>query len=107
MSGAERLEILRDLLGDAHRALDLEFGFELWDGSVVPQDLPASALRIVIGRENVVAALLRRPKLDTVIKHGGEPVRVFVAPQGGQPQPRRHALPCARHRPALQNRSAR
>ena len=67
MSGAERLEILRDLLGDAHRALDLEFGFELWDGSVVPQDLPASAMRIVIGRENVVAALLRRPKLDTVI----------------------------------------
>jgi cyclopropane-fatty-acyl-phospholipid synthase len=67
VSGAERLEILRDLLGDAHRALDLEFGFELWDGSVVPHDLPASALRIVIGRENVVAALLRRPKLDTVI----------------------------------------
>jgi cyclopropane-fatty-acyl-phospholipid synthase len=67
VSGAERLEILRDLLGDAHRALDLGFGFELWDGSVVPDDLPPSAMRIVIGRENVVAALLRRPKLDTAI----------------------------------------
>jgi cyclopropane-fatty-acyl-phospholipid synthase len=67
VSGAERLEILRDLLSDAHRALDLGFGFELWDGSVVPHDLPGSAMRIVIGRESVVAALLRRPKLDTVI----------------------------------------
>ena len=67
MSGAERLEILRDLLGDAHRALDLQFGFELWDGSTVPADLPASAMRLAVLSENVVAGLLRRPKLDTLI----------------------------------------
>jgi cyclopropane-fatty-acyl-phospholipid synthase len=67
VSGAARLEIFRDLLGDAHRALELGFGFELWDGSTVPRDLPPDAMRIVIGAENVVAGLLRRPKLDTVI----------------------------------------
>jgi len=67
LSGAERLEIFRDLLGDAHRALNLQFGFELWDGSTIPTDLPSYAMRLVIKRENVVASLLRRPRLDTVI----------------------------------------
>jgi len=67
LSGAERLAIFRDLLSDVHRALDLQFGFELWDGSTIPADLPSYAMRLVIRRENVVASLLRRPKLDTVI----------------------------------------
>jgi cyclopropane-fatty-acyl-phospholipid synthase len=67
MSGAERLKIFRDLLEDAHKALDLQFGFELWDGSTVPADLPSYAMRLVIRRENVVASLLRRPSLDTVL----------------------------------------
>ncbi|WP_230530494.1 class I SAM-dependent methyltransferase [Microvirga roseola] len=67
MSKAARLEILRDLLSEAHRALDLSFGFELWDGSTIPADLPSYAMRLVIRRENVAAALLRRPTLDTVI----------------------------------------
>lgn len=67
MTGAERLTIFRDLLKDAHRALDLQFGFELWDGSTVPADLPSYAMRLVIRRENVVASLLRRPNLDTAL----------------------------------------
>jgi cyclopropane-fatty-acyl-phospholipid synthase len=67
MSEAKRLGAVRGLLGDVHRALDLQFGFELWDGSTVPADLPASAMRLVIGRESVLAALLRRPRLDTVV----------------------------------------
>jgi cyclopropane-fatty-acyl-phospholipid synthase len=67
MSGAQRLELARDLLQEAHRALNLQFGFELWDGSTVPADLPSYALRLVIAKENVVAALLRRPRLDTLI----------------------------------------
>jgi cyclopropane-fatty-acyl-phospholipid synthase len=67
MSEAKRLEAVRGLLGDVHRALDLQFGFELWDGSTVPADLQASAMRLVIARESVLAALLRRPRLDTVI----------------------------------------
>ena len=67
MSGAARLEIFRDLLDDAHRALDLQFGFELWDGTTVPRDLPSYAMRLVIKRESVIASLLRRPTLDTAV----------------------------------------
>lgn len=68
MTGATtRLEMFRDLLADAHRALDLTFGFELWDGSTVPRDLPPHAMRLVIAKESVVASLLRRPSLNTVI----------------------------------------
>jgi cyclopropane-fatty-acyl-phospholipid synthase len=67
LSGAARLEIFRDLLDDAHRALDLQFGFELWDGSTVPRDLPSYAMRLVIRQESVIASLLRRPTLDTAV----------------------------------------
>jgi len=67
VSGAARLDIFRDLLDDAHRALDLQFGFELWDGTTVPRDLPSYAMRLVIKQENVVASLLRRPRLDTAV----------------------------------------
>ena len=70
MAGAgetARLGMFRDLLSDAHRALDLQFGFELWDGSTIPADLPSYAMRLVIRRESVIAALLRRPNLDTAL----------------------------------------
>ncbi len=67
MSGAARLELFRELLTDAHRALGLQFGFELWDGSTIPADLPSYAMRLVIRRESVIAALLRRPNLDTAL----------------------------------------
>ena len=67
---ATRLEIFRDLLGDARKALDLEFGFELWDGSTVPADLPSYAMRLVVRQESVIASLLRRPTLDTAINWG-------------------------------------
>jgi cyclopropane-fatty-acyl-phospholipid synthase len=67
MGGARRLESLREVLSEAHRALDLSLGFELWDGSTVPGDLAADAMRIVIARESVIASLVRRPTLDTLI----------------------------------------
>jgi len=67
MSGATRLDSLRELLGRAHRALGLSFGFELWDGSTIPRDLAPDAMRLVIGAESVVAALVRRPGLETVL----------------------------------------
>jgi cyclopropane-fatty-acyl-phospholipid synthase len=54
-------------LSDAHRALDLSFGFELWDGSTVPNDLLPDAMRIVIAQESVIASLVRRPTLDTLV----------------------------------------
>lgn len=64
---AARLNTLRDLLTDAHRALDLSFGFELWDGTIIPENLAPAAMRLVIGQESVIASLLRRPRLDTVL----------------------------------------
>jgi cyclopropane-fatty-acyl-phospholipid synthase len=68
MTGAERrLSGLRALLGDAHRALGLRFGFRLWDGSSVPADLPADAMRLAIRSESVAAALVRRPTLATLL----------------------------------------
>ncbi len=66
-ASTKRAAALRDLLNDIHRALALQFGFELWDGSVVPADLPAGAMRLVLADEGVVASLVRRPKLDTVL----------------------------------------
>jgi cyclopropane-fatty-acyl-phospholipid synthase len=67
MSAAARLDSLRGLLGRAHRALGLSFGFELWDGSTVPPDLDPGAMRLVLGAESVVAALVRRPGLGTLL----------------------------------------
>ncbi len=67
MSETARLSTFRELLSDAHRTLDLQFGFELWDGSTIPADLPSYAMRLVIRRESVIAALVRRPNLDTVL----------------------------------------
>jgi cyclopropane-fatty-acyl-phospholipid synthase len=64
---AVRLEIFRDLLTEAHKALDLQFGFELWDGSTIPRDLPSYEMRLAIRRESVIAGLVRRPTLDTVL----------------------------------------
>src|SRR3712207_8784551 len=46
-----RLSMFRELLSDAHRALNLPFGFELWDGSTIPADLPSYAMRLVIRSE--------------------------------------------------------
>ncbi|AWM85588.1 class I SAM-dependent methyltransferase [Microvirga sp. 17 mud 1-3] len=67
MSATQRLETFRSLLEEAHKALGLSFGFELWDGSTVPRDLPPYAMRLVIRQENVVSTLVRRPSLDTLI----------------------------------------
>ena len=67
MSAAERVERLKRLLGHVRERLGLDFGFVLWDGSTVPADLAPSELAFVIADEGVIAALLRRPNLDTVI----------------------------------------
>jgi cyclopropane-fatty-acyl-phospholipid synthase len=64
---ARRLEAFRALLTDAHRVLNLAFGFELWDGSRVPADMQQDGLRLVFRDEAVVAGLLRRPRLDTLV----------------------------------------
>src|SRR5208283_5026043 len=63
---AERAASLRKLLAHVREAYGLDFGFVLWDGSTVPADLPSDALAVVIADEGVVAALVRRPKIDSV-----------------------------------------
>lgn len=63
----ERIEALRRLLSEAHAKLGLKLGFSLWDGSRVPADWPQDGLMIAIRDSGVVAALLRKPKLDTLL----------------------------------------
>jgi cyclopropane-fatty-acyl-phospholipid synthase len=65
---AERSATLRALLDDVHDKLGLRFGFRLWDGSTSPADWPSDALTVTLADEGVVASLVRRPRLDTLIK---------------------------------------
>lgn len=66
-SDQKRLVALRRLLGEAHERLQLKLGFQLWDGSLVPESWPADGLAIALRDPGVVAALLRKPKLDTLL----------------------------------------
>jgi cyclopropane-fatty-acyl-phospholipid synthase len=61
------LAALRRLLAEAHGRFGLKLGFALWDGSRVPADWPETGLAIAIRDGGAVAALLRRPKLDTLL----------------------------------------
>jgi hypothetical protein len=63
-----RRDSLARLLAEAHAKLGLKMGFRLWDGSTVPADWPADGLMLTFADEGVIAALLRRPKLDTVLQ---------------------------------------
>jgi len=63
---AARIEGLKELLAHARERLGLDLGFVLWDGSTVPADLAPGALALTIRDEGAVAALVRRPKLDTL-----------------------------------------
>ncbi|HWM81607.1 MAG TPA: cyclopropane-fatty-acyl-phospholipid synthase family protein [Pseudolabrys sp.] len=62
---ASRLAALKTLLGHLRERTSLEPGFVLWDGSTVPPDYSANALAIAIADEGAIAALLRKPKIDT------------------------------------------
>ncbi len=63
---SNRLTHFRRLLEHAHAALGLRFGFVLWDGSTVPSSLDPDVLAIVLADEGCVAALMRRPTIDTI-----------------------------------------
>jgi cyclopropane-fatty-acyl-phospholipid synthase len=68
MTAAERrLLAVRDLLAHMRERLGLETGFVLWDGSTVPAELSPGAFAIAIADEGAIAALIRRPKLDTLL----------------------------------------
>ena len=67
MSSASRLASLKTLLAHVRNVTNLDIGFVLWDGSTVPADLAPDALAISIADEGVVGALVRKPKLDTIL----------------------------------------
>lgn len=62
-----RTDALRALLAHVREAYGLDLGLVLWDGSTVPADLPAAALAVTLADEGVIAALVRRPKIDTLV----------------------------------------
>jgi cyclopropane-fatty-acyl-phospholipid synthase len=64
---AWRLDAFRRLLAHLHEHILPETGFVLWDGSTVPANLPEDALALVIADEGAVAALVRRPNIDTFL----------------------------------------
>lgn len=66
LPATERLQSFKRLLAHARERLALDLGFILWDGSTVPDRLPPDALAIAIADEGAVAALIRRPKIETL-----------------------------------------
>ncbi|MBV9348163.1 MAG: class I SAM-dependent methyltransferase [Pseudolabrys sp.] len=66
-AAGKRLSAFRDLLAHLRELLALEFGFVLWDGSSVPAGHPPGDLAVVIADEGVVAAVIRRPRLETLL----------------------------------------
>lgn len=67
MSAAARIASLQGLLAHLRDVTRLDIGFVLWDGSTVPADLAPDALAIGIADEGVIGALVRKPKLDTIL----------------------------------------
>ena len=67
MSAEKRLVSFKRLLSHLRERLELDLGFVLWDGSTVPAGLAPGALALQIADEGAVAALVRRPKLDTIM----------------------------------------
>jgi cyclopropane-fatty-acyl-phospholipid synthase len=68
MTAAQRrLDSVKAVLTHVRDRLQIDLGFALWDGSFIPHDLPPGALHIAIADEGVVAALIRRPKLETLL----------------------------------------
>jgi len=61
-----QLKSAREALAHIHQTMGLESGFELWDGSLIPEDRE-DRLRIRIADPGAISALMRRPRLDTII----------------------------------------
>ena len=64
---ARRLDAFRRLLTHLHAHILPDLGFLLWDGSTVPANLPPDAFALAIADEGAVAAMMRRPNVDTFL----------------------------------------
>src|SRR5580704_4588787 len=64
---ARRLDRFRRFLTHISERILPDLGFVLWDGSTAPADLPADALAFVIADEGAIAAMIRRPNIDTFL----------------------------------------
>jgi cyclopropane-fatty-acyl-phospholipid synthase len=65
-SAERRIQSLKALLAQVQQRGGLEFGFRLWDGSLVPANWPTSSLAIALADEGAVASLIRKPKITTL-----------------------------------------
>jgi cyclopropane-fatty-acyl-phospholipid synthase len=61
-----RLTSFKRLLTHARERLGLDIGFVLWDGSTIPADLGPAAFAVSFTDEGAIAALIRRPKMETL-----------------------------------------
>jgi cyclopropane-fatty-acyl-phospholipid synthase len=66
LGALKRLASFRHLAQLAREKLAFDFGVVLWDGTTIPADLKPDELAIAIADEGVVAALIRRPNIDTL-----------------------------------------
>ena len=66
---ARQLRSARSLIAEIGEALDIDASVQLWDGSRVPlgKDV-ASSLTLTIAGPGTVAAMIRRPTLDRIIR---------------------------------------
>ena len=67
MSAQSRLARFKTLLAHVRERAGLDLGFILWDGTTVPEDHPRDSFAAVLADEGVVAALLRSPRLETLV----------------------------------------
>lgn len=67
MGAKGRAKSLRRLLGHARDVMQIDVGFILWDGSTVPEELPADAFAIRLADEGIVSGLMRKPNMETLL----------------------------------------
>ncbi len=67
MTATARTERLKALIAHIRETLGVSLNFRLWDGTTIPADASPEALTIAIADEGVIAALFRKPKIDTLL----------------------------------------